>query len=206
MGREQSYGQTGTATAVDRFGVWLSARAVRKHVGTFQGKDVGDFGCGFNATLMRSVLDEVASATLADVAIAEDLRRHSSVTVIEGALPGSIHSVPEASLDLVLCLSVLEHLTEPEEALMHFRRVLRPGGTCVINVPTWMGKRYLELSAFQLGLSPAREMDDHKRYYDPPDLWPLLVAAGFPPHAIRCRRHKFGLNTIATCRNEEIIT
>ena len=43
-------------------------------------------------------------------------------------------------------------------------------------------------------------MDDHKRYYDPRDLWPLLVEAGFAPHAIRCRRHKFGLNTFAVCR------
>jgi SAM-dependent methyltransferase len=206
MGREQSYGQTGTASVIDRFGVWLSARAVRRHVGTFRGKDVGDFGCGFHATLMRSVLDDVASATLVDVALAEDLGRLSGVTVIEGALPASVTEVPDASLDIVLCLSVLEHLTEPEDALMQFRRVLRPGGTCVINVPTWMGKRYLELSAFRLGLSPACEMDDHKRYYDPPDLWPLLVAAGFPPHAIHCRRHKFGLNTIAICRNEEIIT
>jgi hypothetical protein len=43
-------------------------------------------------------------------------------------------------------------------------------------------------------------MDDHKRYYDPRDLWPLLVDAGFRPSAIRCRRHKFTLNTFAVCR------
>jgi hypothetical protein len=40
-------------------------------------------------------------------------------------------------------------------------------------------------------------MDDHKMYYDPRDLWPLMVRAGFAPHAIRCFRHKFGLNTFA---------
>ena len=44
-------------------------------------------------------------------------------------------------------------------------------------------------------------MDDHKRYYDPRDLWPMLVRAGFRPSHIRCHRHKFGLNTFATCRN-----
>ena len=43
-------------------------------------------------------------------------------------------------------------------------------------------------------------MDDHKTYYDPKDLWPLLVKAGFAPHAIACGRHKFGLNTLAVCR------
>ena len=43
-------------------------------------------------------------------------------------------------------------------------------------------------------------MNDHKRYYDPRDLWPMLVEAGFVPSDIRCRRHKFGLNTFAVCR------
>jgi hypothetical protein len=70
----------------------------------------------------------------------------------------------------------------------------------LINVPTWLGKRFLELSAFRFGLSPAEEMNDHKRYYDPRDLWPMLVAAGWRPSEIRIRRHKFGLNTFAVCR------
>ena len=78
--------------------------------------------------------------------------------------------------------------------------MLRPGGVCAVNVPSWLGKRALEYSAFKLGLSPAEEMDDHKMYYDPRDLWPLMVRAGFCPHAIRCFRHKFGLNTFAVCR------
>jgi hypothetical protein len=78
-------------------------------------------------------------------------------------------------------------------------RILAPGGQCLINVPSWKGKRYLELAAFQLKVSPASEMDDHKMYYDERDLWPLLVRAGFPPSQIRCFSHKFGLNTFAVC-------
>jgi hypothetical protein len=46
-------------------------------------------------------------------------------------------------------------------------------------------------------------MDDHKNYYDPRDLWPLLVRAGFKPSEIQCYRHKFGLNTWAQCRRSE---
>jgi hypothetical protein len=70
----------------------------------------------------------------------------------------------------------------------------------LLNVPSWRGKRFLEFSAFRLGLSPAEEMNDHKRYFDPRDLWTLLRAADFLPSEIRCVRHKWGLNTFARCR------
>ena len=137
-----------------------------------------------------------------DVALAEDLRSHPKVTAIEGALPEALLNLQDESLDVALLLSVLEHLWEPVTTLEQCRRVLAPGGTMMVNVPSWRGKRALEFSAFRLGLSPVAEMDDHKAYYDPRDLWPLLVQAGFLPHNIRCFRHKFGLNTFAVCRED----
>jgi len=120
--------------------------------------------------------------------------------VIEGPLPGTLTQLQDESQDVVLCTSVLEHLWEPQRALDEMKRLLRPGGVCLVNVPSWLGKRALELSAFRLGLSPAEEMNDHKAYYDPRDLWPMLVKAGFRPQDLRVARHKFGLNTFAVCR------
>jgi len=204
VARDTAFGQEGRITAVDRAGVWLSGRQIRRTVGRIDGKDVGDFGCGFEATYMRSVLAKVRSATLVDISLAEDLKSLPGVKAIEGRLPGVLQALPDHCLDVALCMSVLEHLWEPAETLRHLRRLLRPGGVCAINVPSWRGKRALEFSAFRLGLSPAAEMDDHKSYYDPRDLWPLLVAAGFVPHAIRCFRHKFGLNTFAVCRVDPV--
>ena len=95
---------------------------------------------------------------------------------------------------------MLEHVWEPLEVMRELRRALRPGGVCLVNVPSWLGKRALELSAFRLGLSPAAEMNDHKMYYDVRDLWPLLVKAGFRPQDVSCFSHKLGLNTFAACR------
>ena len=198
--RSTSFGQSGSLTPADRLGIWLSGYRVHKEVGTFAGKSIGDFGCGFEARFTRSVLGDVASATLVDVALADDLKVAPKVKAIEGTLPEALHDIPTGSLDVIVCVSVIEHLWHPEVALAEFNRILAPGGTCVVNVPSWRGKRFLELSAFRLGLSPAEEMDDHKRYFDPRDLWPLLVQAGFVPHGIRCYRHKLGLNTFAACR------
>lgn len=199
--RSTAFGQTGTLSLADRLGIWLSGHRIRKEVGDFAGKAVGDFGCGFQARFTRTVLGQVGSATLVDVALAEDLKENPKVRAIEGVLPDALHDVATDSIDVIMCVSVLEHLWQPDVALAEFHRILAPGGICVVNVPSWRGKRFLELSAFRLGLSPVEEMDDHKRYYDPRDLWPLLVRAGFLPHGIRCYRHKFGLNTFAACRN-----
>ena len=185
---------------VDRLGVWLSGRSIHRHVDTFRGKRIGDVGCGYNATFARTVLDDVDHAVLLDLAVDPELKAHPHAEVIEGTLPGTLAQIPDESLDVVLCTSVLEHLWEPQRALDGMRPLLRPGGVCLVNVPSWLGKRALELSAFRLGLSPAEEMNDHKAYYDPRDLWPMLVRAGFRPQDLRVARHKFGLNTFAVCR------
>jgi SAM-dependent methyltransferase len=198
--RTTSFGQSSNLSAVDRLGVWLSKRQIKRAVGDLSGKDVADFGCGYEATTMRTYLDVVSSATLVDLSLAPDLKAAPGVTAIEGELPDSLAVLGSGSLDVILCMSVIEHLWEPERSLSEFRRLLRPSGVCAINVPSWRGKRALEYSAFKLGLSPAEEMDDHKNYFDPKDLWPLLVKAGFRPRNIRCFRHKFGLNTFAICR------
>lgn len=201
--RASAFGQLGRLSPVDRLGIWLSGRGIRRHVGSFAGKDVGDFGCGFDASFSRTIVEEVASLVLVDVALAPDLAAKTRVSAIEGALPDALDFLTDASLDVVLCVSVLEHLWEPAATIASFHRLLRPGGVCVVNVPSWLGKQALEFSAFRLGLSPAAEMDDHKNYYDPSDLWPLLVRGGFRPSSITCRRHKLGLNTIAVCRIPE---
>ena len=198
-GRTAAYGQERELTRVDRFGVWLSGVAVRRHA-RFEGARFGDFGCGFDARFARTQLDVARSALLVDVALAEDLKTHPKVTAVEASLADVLPELESGSLDIVLCLSVLEHLWEPQDALCHFRRILAPGGVALLNVPSWRGKALLEFAAFRLGVSPPSEMDDHKAYYDPRDLWPMLVRAGFRPSLIRCHRHKFWLNTFAVCR------
>lgn len=200
--RQEAFLQHGGGTPVDRFGVWLSGRRIRRYVPRFAGKRVGDFGCGYQAAFTRTVLGEVEKAVLVDVALADDLKSHPRVQAIEGVLPDSLAALPSGSLDVIMTVSVLEHVTEPQRLLSEMRRLLAPGGVALVNVPSWRGKKFLEFSAFRLRLSPAAEMDDHKMYYDVRDLWPMLVAAGFRPSRINCFTHKFGLNTFAVCRAE----
>jgi 2-polyprenyl-3-methyl-5-hydroxy-6-metoxy-1,4-benzoquinol methylase len=197
--RERSYGQD-SATAADRLGRWLSQWRVRSAIGTFRGKHVGDFGCGFHAELVRPHLREVAHAVLVDIALADDVKRAPNVTAIEGTLPEALEAIAPHSLDFILCNNVLEHLAEPRETLRLVRRIVKPGGTCLFSVPSWRGKFFLELAAFQLRVIDPVEVEEHKDYFEREDLWRLLVRAGFKPSEIRCGTHKLGLNTFAICR------
>jgi SAM-dependent methyltransferase len=195
--RAESYGESGL-TPVDRFGVWLSQRAILPHVRP--DARVLDLGCGYDADLLRSLAPRIASGTGVDVSVGDAARATPKLTFVEGTLEEALPSFADGAFDLVTLISVLEHVWEPQDVLSAIHRVLAPGGTLLVNVPTWLGKGALELSAFRLGTSPALEMDDHKNYYDRRDLWPLLVRAGFAPSRIKLRRHKFGLNLFAVAR------
>lgn len=199
--RSSAYGASSRKeTVVDRFGIWLSGYEIRRIIRSFDQLRVADIGCGHRAKFTSSILDKVQSALLVDVTLSSDLKSHPKVTALEGHLPQVLNVVKSASQDLVMCISVLEHVWDPLGTLKELRRILAPGGACLLSVPTWRGKWFLELSAFRLKTSPAEEMDDHKMYYDFRDFWPLLVQAGFLPHQIRCHRYKFGIGLFGVCR------
>lgn len=202
-GRVHAYGETFRFTPVDRLGIWLSVRQVVRWAGDPRGKTIGDIGAGYRARTTGALLNRVALAYVADVSLAPEVVAHPKIRAIQGSLPASLESIPNGSLDLVLCVSVLEHVADAPGLLRQIHRILKPGGRALINVPSWRGKWFLEFSAFSLGLSPASEMDDHKMYYDVKDLWPLLVAAGFRPSRIKCFAHKLTLNTFAVCDKAE---
>ena len=195
-GRRDAFGQHGTS-AVDRCGVWLSSRAIRRWLPRRAGLHVLDLGCGYHATLLRALGPRLAHGTGIDLQISDAARGAPGLSFLDGGIEERLPALADERFDVVLLISVLEHLGDPLSVLEHSRRVLRDGGLLMVNVPTWWGKGLLELSAFRLGTSPAAEMDDHKMYYDKRDLWPLLVKAGFRPRAIRLRYHKLGLNLFA---------
>jgi SAM-dependent methyltransferase len=199
--RSTSYGQQ-RLSLVDRFGVWLSRRAILKRLPARTDLVALDLGCGYHATLLRSLLPSLAEGVAVDVKLSPELAATPRMTSLEATVEDALPALGEGRFDLILFINVLEHLWEPLDALRHCRRLLKPGGVLFVNVPTWRGKFFLEFSAFRLGTSPALEMDDHKMYYDKRDLWPLLVRAGFRPSRIRLDYHKLGLNLFGSAARE----
>jgi SAM-dependent methyltransferase len=194
--REKAFGEHGTSV-VDRCGVWLSSRAIRRRLPRRPGLRLLDLGCGYHATLLRALLPRLAEGVGIDVGVSMEARRVPGLSFLEGEIEEHLPAIPSGRFDVVMLISVLEHLAEPLPVLEHCRRALSGGGVLLVNVPTWWGKGLLEFSAFRLGTSPIGEMDDHKMYYDKRDLWPVLVKAGFRPRNIRLQYHKLGLNLFA---------
>lgn len=194
---DESFGQHGT-TWVDRLGVWLSQRAIRKHLPIGNTLAVLELGCGYRATQLVALRNRIGTGVGVDFAIAPELRAFPGFSFVEGSIDEALPHLSGQQFDVILLISVLEHLPNPEAVLRTCHGLLRPGGRLLINVPTWTGKIFLEFSAFRIGLSPKVEMDDHKMYYSKRDLWPLLVRAGFRPSTLQLRYHKFFITLWAT--------
>jgi SAM-dependent methyltransferase len=199
----EAYGEQ-RLTFVDRAGVWLSQRAISRYLPDRSDLEVLELGCGFRATQLLALGPRLKRGIGVDFRIAPELRALEKFTFHEGTIEETLPKLEAERLDAVMLISVLEHLRDPFFVLETARRMLKPSGVLLINVPTWRGKSFLEFSAFRLGLSPRIEMDDHKMYYDKRDLWPLLVRAGFKPSLIKLRYHKLGLNLFAAATRENV--
>ncbi len=195
--RSESFGQGYKLTPIDRFGTWLSRRKLLAIIGDVGGKTLADVGCGYDVRFGRSLLGKLGRLVAVDVSINPEVLAFDDVVGVVGLLPESLTAIETDSCDVIVLNSVLEHLDEPRATLTELRRMLRPGGLVFVNVPTWLGKIALETSAFRLHLSPAEEIEDHRRYYNRHELWVALREVGFAPSRIKVRTHKFGLNVYA---------
>ena len=201
----ESYGQHGL-TPVDRLGVWLSQRAIRRHLPSRNDLEVLELGCGYRATQLVALQQKLKKGIGVDFQIAPELQSLEKFTFHQGTIEQTLPNLESETVDVVMLISVLEHLAEPQFVMQSAWRLLRSSGLLLVNVPTWSGKRFLELSAFRFGFSSKVEIDDHKMYYNKRDLWPMLVSAGFKPSQIRLRYHKFGLNLFAAARKDGVQT
>ena len=149
------------------------------------GERVLDLGCGagrFVAALREAGADPVG-VELAEAALE---RARANVPGADLRLVEADGSLPleHASVDLVWCSEVLEHIADTEHALLEVRRVLRPGGRVLITVP-FHGRAKAALIAllrFDRHFDPTGQ---HLRFYTRPSLARTLDRAGFEDVDVR---------------------
>lgn len=105
-------------------------------------------------------------------------------------------------IDVVLCIHVLEHISDDHQAIAELYRVLRPGGLAIISVPLRLDQPTLEDPSVQDPDERTRLFGEpgHVRYYGK-DFIERLRKPGFKVHMDPAdelpaeMRHRFGLRT-----------
>jgi SAM-dependent methyltransferase len=110
-------------------------------------------------------------------------QRQSPVMALKQSLdlevrePEQLATLPGESFDVVTIWHVLEHLSDPGEALAQVRRVLKPAGTAVIEVPNFGGWQSRIGGPVWFHLDVPR----HLTHFEQPTLARLLADQGLQP-------------------------
>ena len=122
---------------MDRFNRWLWGRIER-----WVGQEILEIGCGLgNFTPFFSDRKRVVGIDPSEEHLREFRECNPDLTQVELHLfdagdPMLVELGP-ASFDSVVCLNVLEHVKDDEQALRSFHRLLRPGGHLILLVPAF---------------------------------------------------------------------
>ena len=114
------------------------------------GATLVDAGCGRTAPVLRKFRDRAARCIGIDL---EEFPDHiPGIELKQGNLART--GLPDASVDVIMARSVMEHVTEPELVYAEMRRVLRPGGHFVFLTANLWDYASLIAKAVPNGLHP----------------------------------------------------
>jgi 2-polyprenyl-3-methyl-5-hydroxy-6-metoxy-1,4-benzoquinol methylase len=148
-----------------------------------------DIGCGDPPVL----LDKLAAKVQLRVGIDEDVNpRKDKDLIIKHQVIKKKINLRDNYADIVTMLAVLEHLKYPQEISKDVYRILKPGGTLLITVPSPRNKLPLDFLSW-LGLVRDDMIDQHENYFNTYDLRTLFTHAGFK--SVQVELFELGLNT-----------
>jgi SAM-dependent methyltransferase len=148
------------------------------------GERVLDLGCGAGRFLaaLGAAGAEAVGVEIAEGAL-ERARRVAPAAELRLLEPDGSLPLEHASVDLVWCSEVLEHVADGGHLLQEVRRVLRPGGRLLATVP-FHGRvkgALIALTRFEAHFDPQGQ---HLRFYTRRSLADALRAAGLEPASI----------------------
>lgn len=137
------------------------------------GAVVLDLGGGTGIGAASAVRTAAARGVVVDLSV-RMLRQGASYSRLL-RVQGDAHRLPlaDASVDAVLCLDALHHFRQPLQALSEARRVLRPGGTILIE------ELDATRRAVRLVALIERVAGEPGRFWSPAEMPLLLQSAGF---------------------------
>ncbi|MEO1468176.1 MAG: bifunctional 2-polyprenyl-6-hydroxyphenol methylase/3-demethylubiquinol 3-O-methyltransferase UbiG [Pseudomonadota bacterium] len=166
-------------------------RHFERMVGSWEGRDVLDLGCG-GGFLSEALATRGAHVTGIDPAAraVESARTHAEAGGLDIRYDvgvGEALPYPDASFDIVVSVDVLEHVESVPKVLAETARVLRPGGLfCYDTINRNVLSRLVVITAAEdvLGLLP-KGTHDPAMFIRPSELAAMLREAGFEPSPVR---------------------
>ncbi len=176
----QEYVRRGGAEAPERREVWVAILSeVEKRVPIRSGEKILDIGCGLDTALDfvdRDVLGfTVDSLTASLTSLGLSARAAHSAGALEG-LP-----FRAGSIDRVLLMNVLDHVRDARSGLLEVARVLAPGGSLVLSVDVYSGRRYQTKRLHKWWARTRRSETKHPLVFSLRSVEALLRDAGFHP-------------------------
>ncbi len=118
---------------------------------------------------------------------AEKLGIRTAASTLEQA------QVPDAAIDAVIMLHVIEHLPDPVSTLSEIYRVLKPGGTLVMETPRYDSLIYRLLGKRERSL----RCDGHVYFFETDTLRMTWERAGFEAHKVEYVGRTLSLERLA---------
>jgi SAM-dependent methyltransferase len=103
-----------------------------------EGKDVLDIACGegYGSALLARKAKTVAGIDIDDESISKAKKNYSSQFRLTFSI-GSLLSipVPDASIDVITCFESIEHVTDHDQVMNEFKRILKADGLLLLSTP-----------------------------------------------------------------------
>lgn len=153
----------------------INAGRTARALGRVTGKRLLEIGPGSGAVMARlgRLGSEVQGLDMSP-AVARQIERRWGLQVTVGTLAEHVRTVGQKTYDMVVMRHVLEHFTDPYEALKDMHALLKPGGRLYVAVPN-MGSWHSRFRGWP-GYEPY-----HVQYFGKQSLAVLLRRSGFQP-------------------------
>jgi 2-polyprenyl-3-methyl-5-hydroxy-6-metoxy-1,4-benzoquinol methylase len=148
----------------------------RRRTPSSKGARLLDVGCSNGAYLaaMREKGWDVEGVEF-DRAAVEYARHSRNLKVTQGDVENALSELPGNSFDVVTLWHVLEHTFDPAAALKQIHRVLKPGGTLMLEVPNFGSPLASLFKKYWFPMDVPR----HLYQFTPATLKMMLAKAGF---------------------------